>query len=337
MVSPSRCAQAQGTGMGSLASTTHGGDTASSPLCTQAQGGGDGGGFATPMRTTTGRRESFPIPMRTSLVRRVEFPITVHTSTRQGMVAPPLCTPRCMMLSLRLMLKVSRRCTREKLLQTRRALTPYAATPVVVIGPRTKRQSGAFVFVTELVEHQVALAQQAGVLTVPPGWRRIPVIISVDAWLLWRMFATRADVFVGVWPGGPRAAGVPANWATWWVMACADDRGWLCGMDEAAGLNRQEEYLELNSNVVLENGQTIRIECFLTGDGKGMQVSNCSPMTKCWTCEDGDSLELHDNITPMARWDVFARAVRRTKRVRGYAHCAARLCNAIAKQLASDL
>ena len=49
------------------------------------------------------------------------------------------------------------------------------------------------------------------------------------------------------------------------------------------------EYLEANSNVVLENGQTIGLECFPTGDGKQMQVSNYSPMTKCWTCEDTDS------------------------------------------------
>ena len=78
-------------------------------------------------------------------------------------------------------------------------------------------------------------------------------------------------------------------------MAGADDRAWLCGMDEAAGLNSQVEYLEANGNIVLENGQTIGFECFLTGDGKGMQVTNYSPVTKCWTCEDGDSLEPHDN------------------------------------------
>ena len=164
---------------------------------------------------------------------------------------------RSMMLSVRLMLKVSRRCTCEKLLQTRRALTPYAATPVVVIGPGTKRRSGALVSLTELVQHQVALAQQAGVLTVPPGWRRILVIICVDACPLWRTFATRADIFVGVWPGGPRVVGVPANWATWWVMAGTNNCAWLCGMDADAGLNSQVEYLEANNNVVLENGQTI--------------------------------------------------------------------------------
>ena len=135
-----------------------------------------------------------------------------------------LQTARSMMLCVHQMLKVSRRCTHEKLLQTRRALTPYVATPVVVIGPGTKPRSGALVLLTELMQHQVALAQQAGVLTVPPGWRRIPVIIRVDACSLWRTSTTRADIFVGVWPGGPRGVGVLANWATWWVMAGANDR-----------------------------------------------------------------------------------------------------------------
>ena len=110
-----------------------------------------------------------------------------------------LRTARSMMLSVRQMLKVSRRCTRQKLLETRRALTPYVATPVAVIGPERKRRSGAFVSLTELVQHQAALAQKAGVLMVPPGWRRIPIIICVDACALWRTSATRADVFVGVW------------------------------------------------------------------------------------------------------------------------------------------
>ena len=68
-----------------------------------------------------------------------------------------------------------------------------------------------------------------------------------------------------------------------------------------------------------------------------MQISNHSPVTKCCTCEDGDGLEPHDNVTPMARWGAFLRAVRRTKRVGDYAHCAARLCIAIAKCLVSDL
>ena len=64
-----------------------------------------------------------------------------------------------MMLFVRHMLKASRCCIRKKLLQTRRALTPYADIPVVAIGPGTKQRSGAFMSLTELVQHKVALAQ----------------------------------------------------------------------------------------------------------------------------------------------------------------------------------
>ena len=68
--------------------------------------------------------------------------------------------------------------------------------------------------------------------------RWIPLLVCVDSCpLLWRMSATRADIFIGVWPAGPRLAGALANWATWWAMAGADDRAWLCGIDEAAGLS----------------------------------------------------------------------------------------------------
>ena len=162
-----------------------------------------------------------------------------------------LWTALSMMLSVRQMLEVSCRCTCEKLVRTYRALTPYEATPVVVIGPGTKRWSGAFVSLTEFVQRQVALAQQAGVLTVPPGWRRIPVIICVNVCPLWRTSATRAEIFVGVWHGGPRDVGVLPNRAIWWVMGGAHDRAWLCGMDEATRLNSQVESLEANSNVVL--------------------------------------------------------------------------------------
>ena len=60
-----------------------------------------------------------------------------------------------------------------------------------------------------------------------------------------------------------------------------------------------------------------------TREGKGMQVSNYSPVTKFLSYEGGDSLQPHNNVTPMARWGPFLGAVRRTKRVRDYAHCAA--------------
>ena len=112
-------------------------------------------------------------------------------------------------------------------------------------------------------------------------------------------------------------------------MTGADDRAWVCGMDQAADLNGQIEYLETNCNVVLTGRQTMGFECFLIRDGKGMQMSN--------RLLDMDSLEPNDNVTALPRWGAFLRGMRRTKRVGDYAHCAARLCNAIAKRQGSDL
>ena len=65
------------------------------------------------------------------------------------------------------------------------------------------------------------------------------------------------------------------------------------------------EYLEANSNVVLENEQRIGFECSLNRDGKAMPVSNYGPVTKLWTCEDGDRIEPHDKVSAMARWVAF--------------------------------
>ena len=140
-----------------------------------------------------------------------------------------LRTARSMKLSVRQMLKWRRHCTREQLLETRRGLTPYVATLVVIAGPAGKQRSAACAPLADLVLHQATLAKDAGVLVVPPGWQCIPVIVCFDACPLWRTSATRADVYVAVWLGGPAAAGDPKKWATWWVMTGANDRAWFCG------------------------------------------------------------------------------------------------------------
>ena len=92
----------------------------------------------------------------------------------------------------------------------------------------------------------MVLAQKPFVLRVLPRWCGITVIICVDACPLWQTSGTQMDVFIGVRLGGPYAAGMPANGATWWVLAGADDRAWLWGMDAAARLNSKVEYLDVN-------------------------------------------------------------------------------------------
>ena len=70
-------------------------------------------------------------------------------------------------------------------------------------------------------------------------------------------------------------------------------RGRPCAMDAEAGLNAQIEHLQSNCNVPLGEGTVLGYEVGMTGDGKGMQVANCSPDGKCWSCDD------HDNVEPV--------------------------------------
>ena len=77
----------------------------------------------------------------------------------------------------------------------------------------------------------------------PRGTNKVPVLVCMDATPLWRVGATRCDVFVGVRPGGLASAGNPDNWVTWWVMDGSDNRGCLCAMDAKAGLNAQIDHL----------------------------------------------------------------------------------------------
>ena len=67
----------------------------------------------------------------------------------------------------------------------------------------------------DLVGEQVRLAQEQGVFTPLTGTNKIPVLVCTDATPLWRAAATRCDVFVGVWLGGPADAGNRDNWVTW--------------------------------------------------------------------------------------------------------------------------
>ena len=164
---------------------------------------------------------------------------------------------RAMQLSMRKTLRLPRRCTRDELYEARRALTPYDAVAVTVRGHGGKKRGAAAVFVADLVREQVRLAREQGVLSLPRGTNKSPALVCADATPLWRSAATRYDVFVGVWPGGPASAGNPDNWVTWWVVNGSDNRGRQCAMDAEAGLDDQIEHLQSNCNVPLEDGNVI--------------------------------------------------------------------------------
>ena len=135
-----------------------------------------------------------------------------------GYAVDVLPRARTMQLSMRQTLRLPRRCTRDELYEARRAITPYDAVAVSMRGHGGKKRAVAAVSLADLVGEQVRLAQEQGVFNPPRGTNEIPVLVCTDATPLWRAAATRCDVFVGVWPGGPTRAGNPDNWVTWWVM-----------------------------------------------------------------------------------------------------------------------
>ena len=77
---------------------------------------------------------------------------------------------------------------------------------MTVVGLGNKRRLAAFATLAGLVQHQVALAQQAGVVAVPLGWRCVPIMPCVVRCPLCRNLAARVVLFVGVWPGEPSAS-----------------------------------------------------------------------------------------------------------------------------------
>ena len=216
---------------------------------------------------------------------------------------------RAMQLSMQQTLQLLRRCTGDELYEARRALTPYNAVAVSLRGHGGKKRAAVVVPLADLVGEQVRLAQEQGVFTPPTGTNKIPMLVCADATPLWRAAATRCDVFVGVWPGGPASAGNQGNWVTWWVMDGSDDCGRLCAMDAEAGLNAQIEHLQSSCNVPLEDGTVLGKEVGMRGDGKGMQVANYSPDGKRWSFDDHESLDLVEGVNEQVRWGAFLRAI----------------------------
>lgn len=242
---------------------------------------------------------------------------------------------RQMGLSLRQTLKVPRRCTRVQLLQEQARLMPYRAKAHVVRASGGRQRAAATAPLSAVVDAQMQLARDMGCFKEPTDGV-IKVLLCPDATPLWRSSATRCDVYTDCWVGGPEAAGKAANWGSWWVMDGGDDVQWLRGIDEAGDLNGEIVDLE-NRTIVIGEGGRARFQCFLTGDGKGMQAGNHGPGEKCWCCNNVDGLEQQDTIDPVARWGAFLRAIPTDRRVGDYVHAACRICCAIQKRVGANV
>jgi hypothetical protein len=116
-------------------------------------------------------------------------------------------------------------------------------------------------------------------------------------------------------------------------MDGGDDRLPLQTLDRCAKLTRQVEHVQRNMHHVHADGKISKLLCFLTGDGKGMQVMNYMLGARCWVCPHPyNSLEhlvIQPTISPYVRAGAFLGAIPPERRVGDYAHCACRVANAL--------
>lgn len=238
---------------------------------------------------------------------------------------------RSMLLSIRQMHRLPRRCPLRSIYAVRASLMPYTAETVALRAGIITQRAGAVAPLAAVIGTQVALAVARGEFEIPTWHTHLWVILCADATPLWRTSATRCDLHVVCWAGGPKAAGDPGKWVTWWAMDGPDDAGCLRVMDVRGDLWKSVH--EVETTVTVQNGGlTLGCKCLITGDGKGMTSSNPRPRCKCWCCSKPDSL---DPILPdvECRWGAYLRTVTPDRRVGDCVHCSCRVANGFNKRL----
>lgn len=156
--------------------------------------------------------------------------------------------------------------------------------------------------------------------------------MAVDATTLWKTAATRGDVFVDCW--GPGAVGKPQYWAAWFLFDGGDDSVLLTLMDEAAQLSAQVLSVE-QLDILGPQGEVVGFQCFLTGDGKGMQAANWQAGKKCWVCPHNTTGPLTPEDPPQlgVRCGAFLWPIPVARRVGDVTHATARIATAILNRL----
>ena len=226
-----------------------------------------------------------------------------------------LTMARTMKLSVRSMLKVPRACRRSDPMRVREMNTPYKARPRAISTETGLRRASAANKLREVVTYQVNLAQRANAFNCVGN--TLFVVTSADATPLWKSSATRCDTSVHCWLE-VGDAGAPNLWPTWRAMWGGDDAAYLLAMDATHGLNEQVADLEANEDVVWQ-GNVLGFSCIITGDGKNLLAGNLSRVSKCWICDDDQSLLLFTGCMDGVRWGAYLRCIPVSRRVGDYA------------------
>ena len=170
---------------------------------------------------------------------------------------------------------------------------------------------------------------------VPPKFR---IVICVDATAFWKASATRGDVYINL-ADSTRSAGRPSFWCKWFTFDGSDDADPLRLADKLGQLDAQ--LVELQRDGSATPTMTVEVQCFLTGDGKGMCAGHTKLKCRRWHCDlafedfGGDNLRPSDFVLSI-RWGGFLRSIPPTLFVGDMVHCCCIIVNAIFKRLCSD-
>ena len=243
---------------------------------------------------------------------------------------------RRMKFSVRNLHKIPRTCRRSNLRRVHQALIPCRSKPVVLKPSVGQARCGALFSLRDMVGQRVKLhytRQPQG--RVPP---KFCLVIGVDATAFWKASATRGDVYIDL-IHSTNSAGRPNLPVTCFTFDGSDDVDPLRQADKLGQLDGH--VVELQCSGIAVPTVTVEVECFLTGEGKGMCVGHTTRKCRCWHCDlafvdfGGDNLRRSDFVTSI-RCGAFLRSIPPTHHFGDMVQYCFTIVPAIFKRLCSE-
>ena len=115
-----------------------------------------------------------------------------------------------------------------------------------------------------------------------------------------------------------------------------DDTHFMLAMDKAYDLNGQVQDSCHNRDIVWE-GKSLGFKCVIRGGGKNMYAGNPSSKSRCWICEQDNSLaSFVGDMKGGVRWGAYLRCNPTGGRVGDYLHATCRILCILVKRLRGE-
>ena len=208
-----------------------------------------------------------------------------------------------MKISVRNLDKLPRTCRRATLRRVRQALIPYGSKPVVFKPSVGWARCGALFNLRDVVEQRVNLHSCNN-----PKAAYLRSFVLSFVWMppLFGRQVACGDMYIDL-ADSTRSAGRPSLWSTWFTFDGLDDADPLRLADKLGQLDAQ--VVDVQRDGIAPPTVTVEVECFLTGDGKGMCAGHMKLKCRCWHCDlafedfGGDNLRPSD-FTISMRWGL---------------------------------